>query len=84
LHDLLKAGMVRFRPALHRHTVYVVPERPCWTICLTGPEMRMWGFWVGEKFVKAKRYFYQYGHHPCSSGETRQKTNERKKYDYTD
>ena len=76
--EMVKQGTFHFRPALHRHTVYIVPEIPTWTICLTGPEMRMWGFWIGEKFVKARRYFFKYGHHPCESGEMRQRTNDRK------
>jgi hypothetical protein len=60
---------------LHRHTVVV--DKPCWTICLCGPETRTFGFWVNDKFVKAKRYFYKHGHHPCSKGDARPRTFER-------
>ena len=61
--------------ALHRHTVVI--DKPCWTICLCGPEERTFGFWVKGKFVKAKRYFYKYGHHPCEPGGKRLRTFER-------
>lgn len=65
-----------YREALHRHTVVI--DKPCWTICLCGPEKREFGFWVNDKFVKAKRYFYKYGHHPCSKGDARPRTFERR------
>jgi hypothetical protein len=54
---------LHYRKAEHKHTV--VPYKiPTITILLTGPERRKWGFWVnGTKFVKKRRYFFQYGHH---------------------
>lgn len=58
------AGKFRFRRALHRHTVRV-DAGGCWTVLLTGPEHRFWGFWVGRKFKKANKYFLEHGHHPC-------------------
>lgn len=63
--DYLKAPAVRFRSALHRHYVYP-DEDGCWTLLLTGPIIRPWGFWVGEKFTKANKWFLSKGHHPCS------------------
>lgn len=57
-----------FRPAEHKHTV---ETKGCWTLILTGPEKREWGFWVRNKsntndvWFKAKRYFIKHGHHPC-------------------
>jgi hypothetical protein len=64
--DHLRAPAVRFRPALHRHTV--VPDADgAWTVLLTGPIVRPWGFWKdGAKFVKANKWFASRGHHPCS------------------
>lgn len=64
--DRLHAGSVRYRPALHRHTV--VPGRHgAWTVLVTGPKVRNWGFWRdGKKFYKARRWFASQGHHPCS------------------
>jgi hypothetical protein len=64
--DMLWAPAVRFRPALHRHTVIPHPEAGAWTVLLTGPIIRPWGFWQGEKFTKANKWFLSHGHHPCS------------------
>lgn len=64
-HEHLRAGQVRFRPALHRHTV--VPDAGgCWTVIFTGPKSRPWGFWLDGRFVKANKWFLTRGHHPCS------------------
>lgn len=63
-HDPLCMGQIRFRPAMHRHYV-VVPKGGCWTLLLTGPPIRNWGFWVGERFIRPLRYFHKYGHPPC-------------------
>lgn len=60
----LRASAVRYRPATHRHTVVPDPGG-AWTIIVTGPQARQWGFWVKGKFVKSYRYFYRFGHHPC-------------------
>jgi hypothetical protein len=66
--DLLRAGSVRFRPAAHKHTVEVL--RPgTWTFLVTGPAVRRWGFWIGDKLLKRDKYFAVYGHHPCSEGQ---------------
>lgn len=62
--DLLRPGSVRFRKAHHRHTVQPFPQG-AWTILVTGPPGRKWGFWVKGKFIKANKYFLTYGHHPC-------------------
>src|SRR6266481_2310775 len=49
--DHLGAGSVRFRPALHRHTVIPDPGG-AWTLLVTGRVVRPWGFWPrGVKFV---------------------------------
>lgn len=58
---------VKYRKAEHKHTV---ETDGCWTIVLTGPEKRLWGFWVKNKtgkdiWFKAKRYFLKYKHHQC-------------------
>jgi hypothetical protein len=63
--DHLRAPAIRFRPALHRHTVVPDPGG-AWTVLLTGPIIRPWGFWLGEKFTKANKWFLSRGHHPCS------------------
>jgi len=68
--DVLHTGSIRFRRALHRHTVIPGPDG-AWTILLTGPRTRNWGFWEQlsdgrQKFRKARRWFESKGHHPCS------------------
>lgn len=60
--DVLKPGSVRFRPARHRHTVVTYGV---WTIVLTGRKKRAWGFWQGDRFRKANKWFFEKGHHPC-------------------
>lgn len=60
----LGSGAIRFRNAEHQHTVYPDPGG-AWTLVLTGPKMRSWGFWVRGKFRKANKYFASFGHHPC-------------------
>lgn len=68
--DHLHVGSIRFRRALHQHTV--VPDLGgCWTILVTGPRTRTWGFWLSKgdgrfRFYKARRWFESKGHHPCS------------------
>ena len=75
-YEPMPAGKISFRKALHRHTVEV--EQSTWTILLTGPESRVWGFWVNDKFRKYTKYFYTIGHHPCLPGGKRIKTHERR------
>jgi hypothetical protein len=65
--DRLHAGSVRFRRALHRHTVVPGPGG-AWTVMVTGKRTRAWGFWLDGKFRKANKWFLAYGHHPCDSG----------------
>jgi hypothetical protein len=61
----LPAGSLRYRPALHQHTV--VPDKGgAWTLLITGPKTRNWGFWPGGKFRKANKWFASRGHHPCA------------------
>lgn len=67
--DHLAAGSVRHRPALHQHTVRTYPGG-VWTVIVTGPNVRTWGFWERRadgttKFRKANKWFASHGHHPC-------------------
>ena len=65
--DLLSTGSIRFRTATHRHYVKVLKD-PTWTIIITGPKRRNWGFWIGKdanKFLRPLKYFDKYGHPPC-------------------
>lgn len=54
---------VKYYPATHQHTI--VPTSNTWTILLTGPKVRNFGFWVNGKFRKRNKYFFEHGHHPC-------------------
>lgn len=63
-HDRLTAGSVRYRPADFKH---IVKTDGCWSLVLTGPEIRKFGFWVPNKsgkmvWLRARRYFFKYGH----------------------
>lgn len=42
--ERMRAGVVRFRAAEHRHRTRVSP-RGCWTVVFMGPKRRLWGFW---------------------------------------
>lgn len=64
--ERMTVGKFAFRRALHRHTVKV-DKGGCWTLLITGPEKRIWGFWVNGKFRKRNKYFYMFGDHPCDS-----------------
>lgn len=44
---LIGAGRVVYRSATFQHRLDVV--RPAWTIFITGPRIREWGFWCEEK-----------------------------------
>jgi hypothetical protein len=63
--DVLMAGSARVRPALHQHTV-IPGEHGAWTLMLTGPKSRAWGFWREGRFLKANKWFARHGHHPCT------------------
>ncbi len=62
--EWLPAGSIRLRKPLHKHIVYV-PPGGCWTVLLTGPRLRNWGFYVGKKWKKSNKYFLEHGDHPC-------------------
>ena len=63
--DHVRAPAVRLREAVHRHTVIPDPGG-AWTVLITGPRIRTWGFWQDGKFRKARRWFESKGHHPCA------------------
>lgn len=47
---------IAFRRAIHRHRVVLDRSTagvliPCWTLVLTGPRVRTWGFWCSKGFV---------------------------------
>jgi hypothetical protein len=62
--DTLRMGSIRCRPANHRHSVKV-NRGGAYTLVITGPKKRKWGFWVNKKFKKANKYFLEHGPHVC-------------------
>lgn len=66
--EFLKRWSIRYRPANHIHTVDVTPGG-CWTIMLTGPDKKDWGFYIPRgktfKYRRRSKYFIEEGHHPC-------------------
>lgn len=59
------AGTLAYRPAKHMHTVRIAPGEQCWSLLLTGPIMRRWGFWRRGRWVRSNRYFLEEKRHPC-------------------
>ena len=62
-------GSIRKWPALHTHWVKV-DKGGCWSLCLTGRQSRVWGFWTERwdkvrRFERSSRYFRKHGHHVC-------------------
>jgi hypothetical protein len=52
--DVMRPGTVRFRPALHKHQVVTTGV---WTLIISGRKSRDWGFWVGQKWMRQRKYF---------------------------
>jgi len=46
-----QAPSIAFRRAEDRHRVALIDGKPCWTIVVTGPKVRDWGFWCPKGFV---------------------------------
>lgn len=42
-----RAGQFKFRTPWHAHCVEI--EEPCWTLFITGPKIRTWGFHCTER-----------------------------------
>lgn len=58
--DRMRPGMVRYRPAEHRHRTRVGPKG-CWTLVVMGPLARAWGFWREGQFWKWAEYERRFG-----------------------
>ncbi|MEM9450312.1 MAG: hypothetical protein AAGA75_17495 [Cyanobacteria bacterium P01_E01_bin.6] len=43
----IRAGDIVGRSALHRHQMIIF--KPFWTLFITGPVTREWGFWCGDR-----------------------------------
>jgi hypothetical protein len=60
LNERMRAGMVRFRPAEHRHRTKVHPDG-AWTLVIMGPVRRRWGFWKNGRWWFWKDYEAEFG-----------------------
>ena len=50
--DLITAGSIRFRGAGFSHRLELPAGEQCWTLFITGPTLRAWGFWCeGVRWV---------------------------------
>lgn len=64
-----RRGSFQRWPAEHLHYVKV-HEGGCWSLCLSGRQTRIWGFWTERwdemrRFERSSRYFRKHGHHAC-------------------
>lgn len=57
------APSIAFRRATDRHRVKLFKDgdksEPCWTIVITGPKKREWGFWCPKGFVPWTKFVDQ-------------------------
>jgi hypothetical protein len=63
--EFLKRFSFRFRLANHSHYVSI-PKTGAVTILITGRPKQKWGFNVNGVFKRPLKYFYKFGHPPCS------------------
>ena len=42
------APSIAFRRAEDAHRVELIDNKPCWTLVITGPKVREWGFWCPQ------------------------------------
>lgn len=61
--DVLRRGSVRYRPARHAHRVETAG---CWTLVLSGPITRAWGFWAAEGWTPWKEFHALNGYPACA------------------
>lgn len=61
LGDRLRRGAIRYRSAEHKHRTQVGPKG-CWSICIMGPLVRVWGFWHRGRFFQWQEYEERYGY----------------------
>jgi hypothetical protein len=59
--DRRRAGSIAFRRATDQHRVELAKDDdgnpiPCWTLVVTGPRIREWGFWCPRGFVPWREF----------------------------
>jgi len=82
-----RPGTVAVRRARHRHRITLLTnpdgtERSCWTILVTGPRVRHWGFWCaspgGHWFVP----WQQFGPGGCNRDQPKQVTHSKRHHSH--
>lgn len=58
----VNAGSVVLRSAEHQHRLELLEGRPCWTLFITGPRVREWGFHCPKGWVHWKRFVSEDDH----------------------
>lgn len=53
---LREIGDVGFYLPTHSHRVELIDKQPCWTLVVTGPKLRSWGFWCKQGWVHWRRF----------------------------
>lgn len=51
-----RAGSVLFRKATHTHRIELPEGRPAWTLFVTGPRVREWGFHCPQGWVHWRKF----------------------------
>lgn len=67
------APSLAYRPAAHRHRVVLQRNGngivvPCWTLVVTGPKSREWGFWCPKGFVPWQEFCARDNHGSIGKG----------------
>lgn len=47
---------VKFRLGASPHRLELINHKPCWTLFITGPRVREWGFFCSDRFVHWKDF----------------------------
>lgn len=55
----------RYYPAEYQHMVKLDRESSVWSIVLSWPKRRNFGYWVNGHLMRPFRYFSRYKVHPC-------------------
>lgn len=53
---LIGPGGIRIRSAEYRHQIILATDEECWTLFVTGPRLREWGFWCPQGWVHWKTF----------------------------
>jgi hypothetical protein len=58
-----QAGAIKYRSATYQHRIRVghLLNKTAWTLFITGPETREWGFWCPKGFVTHQQFEKQDG-----------------------